>query len=217
MMKSQLWTFLFCLIIFKQSLGMQSQMHDHHSMSHDANGMVMNANHDILPQGCEKISNEQHITVRAGQQYANDIPGTIFGMDKHEWNVDPCSKLTVTFINEDDIRHQWMVHGLPKYLYPAGMFHIEAMAGKTTTGTFIVPSEDQNYLVHCDMAQHMEMGMRGQLVVGKGGGDLWAVTGVTKPFYKASYLSDNLVYLCLIILFIGYFLPTWLVRLRHKR
>ena len=46
MMKSQLWTFLFCFFIFNQSLGMQSQMHDHHSMSHDANGMVMNANYD---------------------------------------------------------------------------------------------------------------------------------------------------------------------------
>jgi len=198
-----------------QSYGMQN--HQHHKMHHDVDGMVMNGNHDILPQGCEKISSEQHITVSAGQQYAKNIPGTIFGMSQNEWNVDPCSKLTVTFINEDDIRHQWMVHGLPKYMYPAGMFHIEAMAGKTITGTFIVPSEDRNYLVHCDMAQHMEMGMRGQLVVGKGGGDLWAVTGVTKPFYKAAYLSDNLVYLCILILLIGYFLPTWLVKLRHKR
>jgi plastocyanin len=167
--------------------------------------------------GCERISGEENIIVSAGQRYAKDIPGTIYGMNQHEWDVDPCTRVTVTFINEDDVRHQWMVHGLPKYLYPAGMFHIEAMGGKTTTGTFIVPSEDRNYLVHCDMTQHMEMGMRGQLVVGEGSGDLWAVTGITDPFYRASYLPDNLIYLSLVVLFLGYSVTSWLVRMRQKR
>ena len=66
-----------------------------------------------------------------------------------------------------------MVHGLPKYLYPAGMFHVEASGGRTRTGTFIVPGEDRNFLIHCDIAQHMEKGMRGQLVVGKGSGEMF--------------------------------------------
>ena len=125
-----------------QSHGLQ------HSMSEDHGSMVMSSNHNNLPLGCERISGEENIIVSAGQRYAKDIPGTIYGMNQHEWDVDPCTRVTVTFINEDDVRHQWMVHGLPKYLYPAGMFHIEAMGGKTTTGTFIVPSENRNYLVH---------------------------------------------------------------------
>ena len=217
MSNKKVWVFFLNLIFMHQSYGLQHSMSNHHSMSGDHGGMVMNDNHDNLPLGCERISGEESITVSAGQQYAKDIPGAIYGMSQHEWNVYPCTRVTVTFINEDEVRHQWMVHGLPKYLYPAGMFHIEAMGGMSIAGTFIVPSENRNYLVHCDMAQHMEMGMRGQLVVGEGSGDLWAVTGVTDPFYRASYLPDNLIYLSLVVLFLGYSLTSWLVRMRQKR
>ena len=211
MINQKLWVILLSLIFMHQSHGLQ------HSMSEDYGSMVMSSNHNNLPLGCERISGEENIIVSAGQRYAKDIPGTIYGMNQHEWDVDPCTRVTVTFINEDDVRHQCMVHGLPKYLYPAGMFYIEAMGGKTATGTFIVPSEDRNYLVHCDMTQHMEMGMRGQLVVGEGSGDLWAVTGITDPFYRASYLPDNLIYLSLVVLFLGYSVTSWLVRMRQKR
>jgi hypothetical protein len=93
------------------------------------------------------------------------------------------------------VRHQWMVHGLPRYLYPAGMFHIEAEGGATRIGTFIVPGENQNYLIHCDMAQHMEMGLRGQLIVGKGSGDLWDVPGVSDKLRRDIYLGENWVWL----------------------
>jgi hypothetical protein len=94
----------------------------------------------------------------------------------------------VTFINTDTVRHQWMVHGLPRYLYPQGMFHLEAAGGARQTGTFIVPADDQTYLVHCDVTQHMEKGMKGQLKVGRGSGDLWAVPGVSNAFNTTSYL-----------------------------
>ena len=53
-----------------------------------------------------------------------------------------------------------MVHGLPRYLYPGGMFHLEANGGDSQTGTFIVPSDARTYLVHCDLPQHMEKGMK---------------------------------------------------------
>ena len=81
-----------------------------------------------------------------------------------------------------------MVHGLPRYLYPQGMFHLEAAGGARQTGTFIVPADDQTYLVHCDVTQHMEKGMKGQLKVGRGSGDLWAVPGVSNAFNTTSYL-----------------------------
>ncbi len=154
-------------------------------------GMVMNANTDILPRGCEAISRDYEFRVEAGMDYAADAPGTIFGMSEHELRVEPCSRLTVTFSNRDEIRHQWMVHGLPKYLYPGGMFHIEVNGGETMTGTFIVPGDDRTYLLHCDMAQHMEKGMKGQLVVGRGSGDLWSVKGVSDAFDRDPYLPDD--------------------------
>ena len=165
--------------------------HGHHNMTLDASGMVMNSNADKLPMDCKAISQEYEFTVYAGTEFAKDIPGNVFGLSDYEWQVAPCSKLTVTFINKDKVRHQWMVHGLPKYLYPQGMFHLEAAGGAEQTGTFIVPSDNQTYLVHCDMAQHMEKGMKAQLVVGSGGNDLWAVAGVSNAFKRDDYLPEK--------------------------
>ena len=181
--------------------------HDKHQMAVDSGGVVMNENTSSLPRDCEEISREYQLTIHAGRKYANDVPGMIFGMSQHEIQVEPCSRLTVNFINEDKVRHQWMVHGLPKYLYPAGMFHIEASGGQSREGTFIVPGDAQTYLIHCDMAQHMEKGMRGQLVVGGGNGDLWGVAGVSDQFYRFSYLpayARILVILMLVISFFGF-------------
>lgn len=162
--------------------------HQHHNMDHgmtmDATGMVMNANSDKLPEDCAEISRDYEFTVIAGTAYAEPYAGTMFGFDEHEWRVEPCSRITITFENEDEVRHQWMIHRLPKYLYDQGMFHMEAAGGHTQKGTFIVPSDDRTYLVHCDIAQHMEKGMKAQLVVGKGSGDLWSIPGVTANFER---------------------------------
>jgi len=55
-------------------------------------------------------------------------------MSLPEVRVEPCRRVEVTFINEDSVHYQWMVHSLFKYLYPAGMFHIEVPGGKKKTG-----------------------------------------------------------------------------------
>ena len=161
--------------------------HADHNMTLDAEGMVMNSNDSILPEDCSAVSKEYVITVRAGTAYAKPFAGSIFGMDQHEVRVEPCSRIVVTFVNEDEVRHQWMVHKLPKYLYPQGMFHLEAAGGATKTGTFIVPSDDRTYLIHCDVAQHMEKGMKAQLVVGAGGGDLPSIPGLTRAWRQDIY------------------------------
>lgn len=142
-------------------------------------GMVMGQNKDTLPPGCGRISGDEAITVRAGHKYAKDYPGTMFGFDKHEWRVKPCTRLTVTFINEDHVRHQWMMHGLPKFIYDKGMFHLEMTGPAKITGTLILPAEDKTYLVHCDIAQHMEKGMKAQLIVGKGSAPFPSIPGIT--------------------------------------
>ena len=155
-------------------------------------GMVMNANTDTLPRGCEAISRDYEFSIEGGRAHAADNPGLIFGLSQHELRVEPCSRITVSFSNLDEVRHQWMVHGLPKYLYPGGMFHIEANGGASMTGTFIVPGDDRTYLLHCDMAQHMEKGMKGQLVVGRGSGDLWSVKGQSDAFVRDNYLPAGI-------------------------
>jgi len=151
---------------------------DGHLMDMDG-GMVMGQNKDKLPGGCDKISEDAEITVRAGHKYSKNFPGTMFAFDKQEWRVKPCTRLTVHFINEDNIRHQWMMHGLPKFLYDKGMFHLEVTGPGKISGTLILPREDKTYLVHCDIAQHMEKGMKGQLVVGKGGATFPSIPGLT--------------------------------------
>jgi len=150
-------------------------------------GMVMNHNVSTLPRDCAEINGEYQFTVHAGTPFSAEFPGTIFGYSEREFAVAPCSRITVTFVNDDEVRHQWMVHGLPRYLYPAGMFHLEANGGASQTGTFIVPSDDRTYLIHCDLTQHMEKGMKAQLVVGRGSGDLWAIPGVSANFNRDTY------------------------------
>ena len=165
--------------------------HHGHRMTLDEAGMVMNQNTDVLPQDCDAISRDYEFEVAAGAEFAERFPGLIFGYDRNEFAVEPCSRIHVTLINHDEVRHQWMVHGLPRYLYPGGMFHLEASGGNTVSGSFILPSDHRTYLVHCDITQHMEKGMKAQLVVGGGSGDLWAVPGVSRDFRRADYLDGD--------------------------
>lgn len=156
--------------------------HEHHAHGHDAmdmdrDGMVMHANYDRLPKDCEQLSEAVSLKVNIGRNYAK--PGYTFGYDLHEYRVPACSRVTINVTNEDDVRHQWMVHGLPRYLYPQGMFHLEVNGGKSRSGTFIVPSDAKTYLVHCDMAQHMEKGLKAQLVVGESKTTLPNIPGVS--------------------------------------
>ena len=111
----------------------------------------------------------------------------MYAFDQQEFQFEPCTKLTVHFINEDEIRHQWMMHGLPKYLYPKGMFHLEVSGPGEVSGTLILPPGDKTYLVHCDIAQHMEKGMKAQLKVGKGSEDLPSIPGVTNSVFPDDY------------------------------
>ena len=162
--------------------------HQHHNMQLNTEGMVMHSNRVELPRDCESISRHHQFTVYAGAQHARMFPDKVFGYSDYQLEVEPCSLVEVTFVNEDSVRHQWMVHGLPRYLYGQGMFHLEAAGGESVSGAFIVPGDDKTYLIHCDIAQHMEKGMKAQLVVGRGSGDLWAIPGVSADFV----VSDNL-------------------------
>lgn len=170
-----------CAAAMQGQSGGASKMSEGRCGAMDLNGMVMNENTDELPPNCSAISEEVKITVKAGRKYARKFNGSMFAFDKQQWDVKPCAKITVKFINEDDVRHQWMVHGLPRYLYPQGMFHMEINGQGEKTGTFILPNGDKTYLVHCDIAQHMEKGMKAQLKAGEGDADLPSIPGITGP------------------------------------
>jgi FtsP/CotA-like multicopper oxidase with cupredoxin domain len=166
--------------------------HPHHTeemggMEMSAERMVMNQNTDRLPRDCTAISRDVSLTVHAGKAYAAAFPGTMYGYDAHQWNVPACARVTVTLINDDHVRHQWMVHGLPRYLYPEGMFHLEVSGRNQGSGTFIVPSSSKTYLVHCDVSQHAEKGMKAELKVAGGDGDLPSIPGISAPLEPDAY------------------------------
>ncbi len=183
-MKKFLISFLLCLVS-QTPLAM-----NHGGMLMDENGMIMNANSDQLPRDCPKISENIDITVHAGQQYAEKFTGKMFAFDTQEWQVKPCAKLNITFINDDQIRHQFMIHGLPGYLYPDGMFHLELNGTGQLQASLIVPSQKKTYLVHCELPQHMEKGMKAQLKVDGGDGDLPSIPGITAPINADLYATD---------------------------
>jgi len=183
-------SFLFVSVIHAQEIEDHDKMLMDHGGGHlmdMGGGMVMGQNLDTLPGGCDRIAATKEITVHAGHKYAKKFPGRMYAFDVQEYQFEPCTKLTIHFINEDHVRHQWMMHGLPGYLYPKGMFHLEVTGPGKISGTLILPPGDKTYLVHCDLAQHMEKGMKGQLKVGKGSGDLPSIPGVTEFVVQDDY------------------------------
>lgn len=131
----------------------------------DTAGMVLHANTAQLPQDCTAISGEAAYTVHAGTRHA--LPGTqeVFAYDIRTLVVPPCSRVTVTLVNDDATRHQWLLHGLPFALYPGGLFMLEANGGQRVTGTFIVPGAAARYPVQSTNAQNSSLGMQAELVV----------------------------------------------------
>lgn len=170
-------------------------------------GMVMHENISQLPQSCAKIEGVQDVTIKAGREYAKKYPGTIFGYDTHEFSFPKCTRINFTFINEDNIRHQFMIHGLPTYLHPQGMFHMELYREGEVKGSFITPNSEQTYLAHCDVAQHMEKGMKAQVKVGGGSGNLPSIPGISGQLNQDNYGFDfgaiNIA-LTIVLLLVGF-------------
>lgn len=155
-----------------------------------SSSMVMGQNEEQLPPGCDSIAGQENITVEAGKMHAEEYPSKVFTYDNRDFQFEPCTRLHVKFINRDDVRHQWMVHGLPESVYRMGMFTLEATNG-TAEGEFILPAEDETLLVHCGIPQHMQKGMKAQLKIGEGDGDISNIPGYTGNPIGYDYASDD--------------------------
>jgi len=192
-----------------------AEMINHGGMMMDETGMIMNANRDKLPRDCTKIAGDVDITIRAGHKHADKFNGKMFAFDNQEWDVAPCSRINITFINDDQIRHQLMIHGLPGYIYPQGMFHLELYGQGELKASLIMPALKKTYLVHCELAQHMEKGMKAQLKVDGGDGDLPSIPGISEPVKADIYAVDwnNNIWLVLVVcVLVGGIVPYFLLR-----
>jgi hypothetical protein len=130
------------------------------------NGTVINGNRDALPPGCEEVAGDRSVTIHGGVAYAEG--GEMFSFDRDRVEFDRCTRVSLTLVNEDAIRHQWMLHGLPTAVYPMGMFNVEVDGPGSATGTFITPAEDVTLDTHCSLPQHEQKGMQMTVVVGEG-------------------------------------------------
>lgn len=130
-------------------------------------GTVINENTDELPPGCSEVSGNHSVTVAGGQEWAE--PGEAFGYNRTEFDFEQCERVTITFVNTDEIRHQWMLHGLPTDTYPMGMFNIEVRRNGRVSATFITPAENETLHLHCSLPQHEQKGMHADVHVGSGG------------------------------------------------
>ena len=214
-MKVQKLITLIIGLVILAGINPASAMMQHDGMMMDDKGMIMNANTDKLPKDCQKISGDVDITVHAGQKYAMKFNGKMYAFDRQQWDVKPCSRVNITFINDDQIRHQFMIHGLPGYLYPQGMFHLELYGAGELKASLIMPGQKKTYLVHCELAQHMEKGMKAQLKVDGGDGDLPSIPGISKPvradLYPVDWTPSNLAAL-LLCLVAGGLLPVFFLK-----
>jgi PGF-CTERM protein len=135
-------------------------------MEMSENGTVMNGNPEELPPGCDAVDGTERVTVRGGTAVADE--GDAFGFDPERIQAPPCTRLVVEFVNSDDVRHQFMVHGLPTEVYPMGMFTIEVDGPGRLTGSFVTPAKNYTMHTHCSLPQHQQKGMQMSLVVGDG-------------------------------------------------
>lgn len=141
-----------------------------------AQGKVVNEHTQKHP-GCDSISEELEITVRGGRRFATDFPGAVFTFDdgNRDIEIPACARVHVTFINEDDIRHQFMVHGT----FPNGFFLLEVDGPGQDNGTFVVGPDPKTRMTHCGLPQHQQKGMKGQVRVAGGEGNVPNILGVS--------------------------------------
>lgn len=206
--------FVVCTVIIVQYSVTSVYGSENHGMMMDINGMIMNENMTNIPDKCSKLITDLSFHVIADSQSKDKVTGTTFSFYPRVFEVRPCSRITVTFENRDMVRHQWMVHGLPRFMYSGGMFHMEANGQKTVTGTFIVPFDDKTYLIHCDISQHMQKGMKGMLIVGNGSGRISGVPGETGYFFaEEGWVSITLLTLPFVVVL---FLARSLLKKRIK-
>ncbi len=126
-------------------------------------GNVVNENLDTLPQGCDGLRGKERVVVKAGEEFAE--PGQAYGYSQDEFRFEPCTRVTVVLENQDEIRHQWMLHGLPTDIYPMGMFNVEVQGQGRVSGTFVTPAEPGRLNLHCSLPQHKQKGMRAHVVI----------------------------------------------------
>ena len=119
------------------------------------------AEHRIVATSCRSPRSSQRIHVKEGSRQAR--PGEVYGFEPRRLHVERCQDVELVVENTDSVRHALMIPGLNP------MFMAEFRGPATESAHFVTPDRDITLPFHCHVATHEEMGMHGEIVVGRGG------------------------------------------------
>jgi FtsP/CotA-like multicopper oxidase with cupredoxin domain/Cu/Ag efflux protein CusF len=118
--------------------------------------------HRTVATACpDRPRSSRRIVVKAGRQYARE--GEVYAFEPRELHAERCEEVEIILENNDEIRHDLMIPGL------SPIFAINFVGPDIESARFVTPDEDVTLFFHCHVATHDKVGMKGKLVVGKGG------------------------------------------------
>ena len=117
--------------------------------------------HQIVATSCKQPRGFRRIEIKGGTKFARE--GEVFAFEPREIRVERCEEVEIVLENTDAVRHALMLPGLNP------MFTLE-FTGRGIKGLrFVTPDEDVTLEFHCHVPTHEQLGMLGELIVGKGG------------------------------------------------
>jgi Cu/Ag efflux protein CusF len=119
------------------------------------------ANHQILAASCEQPRSFRRIVIKGGTKFAR--AGEVFAFEPRIIRAERCEEVEIVLENTDAVRHALMLPGLNP------MFALEFTGRGVKSLRFVTPDEDVTLEFHCHVPTHEQLGMLGELIVGKGG------------------------------------------------
>ena len=117
--------------------------------------------HRIVATSCKEPRGFRRISIKGGAKFAR--AGEAFAFEPRVIRAGRCEEVEIVLENTDAVRHALMLPNLNP------MFMLEFRGPKTRSLRFVTPDEDVTLEFHCHVPTHEEMGMLGELIVGKGG------------------------------------------------
>ncbi len=134
------------------------------------------AEHRIVASSCAKPRGFRRILMKEGAKEARE--GEVYGFEPRTIHAERCEEVELVLENTDSVRHDLMIPGLNP------MFTLEFAGPGARTARFVTPDEDITLPFHCHVPTHEKMGMRGELVVGRGGAPTVQPPPTGGPLYQ---------------------------------
>ncbi len=119
------------------------------------------AKHRVVAKSCGKPRSFRRIEMKGGTKFART--GEVFAFEPRVIRAKRCEEVEIVLENTDAVRHALMLPGLNP------MFVLEFTGRRVKSFRFVTPDEDVTLEFHCHVPTHEQMGMLGELIVGKGG------------------------------------------------